>query len=140
MAVCSNVPAGITWIECSPQKIPTDSWLTPKWLQNQNSWFSDIITELINETGWEIKIIKEVLLVNEEDDKQDGLLPKSRLWRTSWIKSWVNRFITTYITLSKEITRKPITKIEINAKSFNLFTTYRTTLSHLWSSKIKNKP
>ena len=103
---------------CSPQNIPTNWWSEPKWLQDQNSWPPDMATGPNNETRSEAKVIIEVLLVTVgEDDKQDDLLPKFRLWKTLGIKIWINRFIANCRTSSKERIRGPITTIEINDRN-----------------------
>ena len=55
-----------------------------------------------NETESEAKVIKEVSsVIVGEDEQQDGLLPKYRLWKTLRIKSWINHFITNSRTPSK---------------------------------------
>ena len=74
-----------------------------------------------NKTESEAKVIKEVLSIAVgEDNKQDGLLRKYRLWKTLRIKSWINRFITNCRAPSKERIRGPITTIEINAQKHQL--------------------
>ena len=113
--------ADVASAECSPQNISTDWWSGPKWLQDENSWFPDMGTGPKNKTESEAKVIKEVLSVAVgEDDQQDGLLPKYRLWKTLRIKSWINRFIISCRTPSKERVRGPIMTIEINAQKYQL--------------------
>ena len=74
-----------------------------------------------NETESKAKVIKNVLSVDVgEDDQQDGLLPKYRLWKTWRIKSWINRFITKCRTPLNKRIRRPITTIEINAQKLQL--------------------
>ena len=90
MAVCSNrrksSRRGIRG--CSTQNIPTNCWSGPKWLQDQNSWPPDMATGPNNETESEAKVIKEVFSIAVgEDDQQDGLLTKYRLWKTLRIKA-----------------------------------------------------
>ena len=92
MAVYSNrrKSGNVASRGCSPQNIPTNSWSGPKWLQDQNSWSPDEATGPNNETESEAKVIKEVLSIAVgEDDQQDDLSTKYRLWKTLRIKTWI---------------------------------------------------
>ena len=114
-------PADVASRGCSPQNIPTDWWSEPKWLQDQSSWPPDMATGPNNETESEAKVIKELLSIAVgEDDQQDDLLTKYRLWKTLQIKSWISRFITNCRTPSKERIKGHITTIEINAQKHQL--------------------
>ena len=80
-----------------------------------------MVTGPSNETESEIKVIKEVLSIAvDEDDQQDDLLTKHRLWKALQINNWINRVITNCRTPSKERIRGPITTIEINVQKHQL--------------------
>ena len=114
-------PADAATRGCIPHNIPTDSWYGSKLLQNQNSWSPDVVTGPSNETESEVKVIKEVLSIAvDEDDQQDDLLTKHRLWKALQINNWINRVITNCRTPSKERIRGPITTIEINIQKYQL--------------------
>ena len=109
-------------------------------MQDQNSLPPDIATGPNNETESEAKVIKEVLLVPDgEDDQQDGLLPKYRLWKTLRIKSWINSFVTNCRTPSKERIRGPITTIKINIQKYQLIQNAQNHCESFDTFKIQNR-
>ena len=114
-------PADISSRGCSVEKIPTEWWNGPSWLQYQQNWPPDINTEPTVETENEVKKLQEVLRVSIEPNHQnDEIFKKFSLWKALRIKCWIRRFTVNCRKSPKERIRGPLTTIELEKEKHHL--------------------
>ena len=112
-------PADIGSGGCSVDKIPTEWWNGPSWLQYQQNWPPDINTGPMVERENEVKKVQEVLRVSIESNYQDDeILKKFSLWKALRITCWIKRFTVNCRKSPKERIRgPPVTTIELEKRN-----------------------
>ena len=99
-------------------------WLQgPSWLKSQGEWPKNIVIMPTEETETEKRMIKEIMRITVQKDKDliDVLLKKKRFWKAIKILAWCRRFINNCTKISKSDKLKgPLTRDEVEEQEIIL--------------------